>query len=381
MTQYRTYFGNIELLRFCSAVMIVFFHAFYGWHDNYGYPSSLLDGNGNLSSFGKWVENAFHNLSLNVDVFFLISGFVVTHILLSEQEKTGTVNFGVYFLRRALRILPLYWVVLGLTPLYNYFFHEADPNYLRYLFMQGNFELIEHGWGAATVNPLWTLCIEAQFYFIWPFIIRYVPRKNLAHLFFLMIATSILFRAWMLHRENWWMNVYMHTLSRMDVIAIGALIALWYHQNKSLTVTVSRSLRLLVYAVFLFVFINDDMGNWDSLFLVTAKKYFYVGVIVFGFINYLFNPDAMFVLRQGHPLQKLGKITYGMYALNIVVVALVIKTFNAYGLKNMFIYYLLIILCSLLVATLSYLLIERTFLKLKEVQFKWRFFLKQKSNP
>lgn len=358
--------------------MIIIFHAFYGWKDNYGWPSFLTDEAGNLSWFGKLVENGIHNLSLNVDMFFLISGFVITHILLSEQEKTGTVDFMSYYFRRALRILPLYYVVLALTPLYNHFFSEPEPNYTRYFLMLGNFELIEHGWGAATVNPLWTLCIEAQFYFIWPFIIRYIPRKNLVHFFLLTIAISVLFRAWMLHRENWWMTVYMHTLSRMDVIAIGALLALWYHNNKSLAFNIPLSVRLLVYSVFLFVFVNDDMGNWDGMFLVTAKKYFYVGVIAFAFINYLFNPNAFFALRQDHPLQKLGKITYGMYALNIVVVSLAIKTWKEYELQSMFLYYFVIILSTLAVAVISYYAIERPFLSIKDGKFKWRFFSKQK---
>jgi len=376
----RTYFGKIELIRFCCAFMIVIFHAFYGWHDNYGWPSFLTDGSGNLSSFGKLVENAVHNLVLNVDVFFLVSGFVITHILLSEQEKTGTVHFGKYFLSRGSRILPLYYVVLAITPLYNYFFHEPEPDYLKYVFMTGNFELINKGWGAATINPLWTLCIEAQFYFVWPFVIRYIPRKNLAHFFFLLIAASVLFRALTLHSENWWMTVYMHTLSRMDVIAIGALIALWYHNSKTLTINIPRSLRLLVYTVFIFVFINDDLGNWDGMFLVTVKKYFYVGVAAFAFVNYLFNPTAMFALREGHPFEKLGKITYGMYAFNIVVVALVIKTWNAYGIKNMFLFYALILVSALVVAVISYFAIERPFLNMKDIKFKRGFFSKKKSD-
>jgi len=342
--------------------MIVIFHAFYGWRDNYGYPSFLTDGAGQLSTFGKIIENGIHNLSLNVDVFFLVSGFVITHILLSDKEQNGIINFKKYFISRAFRILPLYYVVLAITPLYNYFYHEPDPNYANFFLMIGNFELIERGWGAATVNPMWTLCIEAQFYFLWPFVIRFVPGKHLVKVFLSVILASVLFRSWMLHRDNWWMTVYMHTLSRFDVIAIGSLIALWYHNNKALSINIPRSIRLAVYALFIFVFFIDDIGYWDGLFLITAKKYFYVGVIAFAFINYLFNPDTMFAFKKPHPLHQLGKITYGLYVFNILVVALVVKTYNAYGFHNLFLFYFVIIICALAVAMVSYRFVEKPFL-------------------
>jgi len=380
MQQQKSYFASIELIRFVSAFLIIVFHAFYGWKKNFGYPHFITDSAGQLSSFGKLVENAIHNLSLGVDVFFLISGFVITHILLSEKERTEKINFGRYFLYRALRILPLFYIVLAITPVYNHFFHEASPNYLSFIFGMGNFELIKHGWGAATVNPLWTLCIEMQFYFLWPFVIAFIPKQKLNHFFVTVILISIIFRASVFHQDNWWMSIYIHSLSRMDVIAIGSMIAFWYHNNKNVSVNIPRIIRIIIYSVFIYVYVHDDIGYLDSIFLVTVKKYFYAGVITFAFINYLFNPTAMFSISDKNPLQRLGKITYGLYIFNILVVALVIKTFKTYNLQNMLLYYTIIITAALVVATISYNFIEKPFLNLRNKIKIPKMFLKKPEN-
>ena len=373
-----TYFQNLDVIRFFSAFMIIIFHAFYGWKDNRGFPKFLTDDSGQLSAFGKLIENGMHNLVLNVEVFFMISGFVITHLLLAEKEKSEKVNLGRYYIRRALRILPLYYIVLGLTPLYNYYYNEATPHYLNFIFMGGNFELIQRGWGAATVNPLWTLCIEAQFYLIWPLLVAFIPRKWLMHVFSFIILMSVAFRISVFHSENWWMTIYMHTLSRIDVIAVGAIIALIYHNNKNISLTIPRWIRLMVYSVFLFVYFTDDAGYIDSLFLVSVKKYFYVLVIAFALMNYLFNPTAMFAPKRQTIFHSLGKITYGTYIFNVLVVALVIKTYNANGFQNIFLFYLTIGVCSISVATLSYFLIERPFMNLKNNFFILKFFESKK---
>ena len=95
-----TYFQNLDVIRFFSAFMIIIFHAFYGWKDNRGFPKFLTDDSGQLSAFGKLIENGMHNLVLNVEVFFMISGFVITHLLLAEKEKSEKINLGRYYIRR-----------------------------------------------------------------------------------------------------------------------------------------------------------------------------------------------------------------------------------------------------------------------------------------
>ena len=135
----------------------------------------------------------------------------------------------------------------------------------------------------------------------------------------------------------------------------------------------------MVYSIFLFVYFTDDAGYIDSLFLVSVKKYFYVLVIAFALMNYLFNPTAMFAPKRQTIFHSLGKITYGTYIFNVLVVALVIKTYNAYGFQNIFLFYLTIGVCSISVATLSYFLIERPFMNLKNNFFILKFFeLKKK---
>jgi peptidoglycan/LPS O-acetylase OafA/YrhL len=361
-----SYFDSLDVIRFASAFMIIIFHAFYGWKENFGYHYFLMNDEGVLSPFGRMTENLVHNLSLNVEMFFLISGFVITHILMHEKEKSGSIDIPRYFKRRALRILPLYYVVLAGTPLYNYFFNEKTPDYLSFIFMTGNFSLMNNGWMAATVNPLWTLCIEVQFYIIWVFAIAIIPKKNLAGFFVFTIFTSLVFRGLVHNTENWWMTIYMHTLSRIDVLAIGSLLAYLNYSGNGLTVRIPFWIRASIYMLFLVICLHEDAGNWDSLFHATVKKYFFTGVLAFALLNVLYNPNSIIRNLNGKLAGFLGKITYGMYIFNIVVVSLIIKLFKENNLDSIPLYYISIVIISLVAATLSYFLIESPFLRLKK---------------
>jgi peptidoglycan/LPS O-acetylase OafA/YrhL len=368
MNTERKYFASIELLRFVCAFLIIIFHAFYGWKNNYNYPDVITNFQGELTSAGILIDNAIHNLNLCVDVFFLISGFVITHILLSEKEKKGSINLKKFFISRVFRILPLYYFALALTPIYNYFFHEPEPDYLKFIFGMGNFEIIK-AWSAATVNPMWTLGIELQFYVAIALAIAFIPRQHLYKFFTFFILCCIVYRVSIFHSDNWWMKVYMHTLSRADVIAFGCIIALYYHNNPDFKMQIPLYVRVVIYCCFAYVYVHEDNGVIDSIFLVSVKKYFYSSVIIFGFLNYLFNPNALFTITDDSPLKKLGNLSYGIYLFNILAVSLVIKFFQEYKYDNMIIFYVAVMFLTLIITLISRNLIEKPFLKLKENYF------------
>src|SRR4051812_13587616 len=101
----RIYFRNLDILRFVAAYMIVVLHCYFGWKVRFGNPAFLTS---SLSNSGlDRLELIMHNLSFGVDIFFLISGFLITYLLLSEKEKTGQVDVLKFYIRRAYRIWPL----------------------------------------------------------------------------------------------------------------------------------------------------------------------------------------------------------------------------------------------------------------------------------
>src|SRR5687767_4831852 len=102
----RIHFNNLDTLRFLAAYMIVLLHCFFGWKVKFGQPQFLTS----LST--KWtdkLEMVMHKFSFGVDIFFIISGFLITYLLLSEREKTGKVDVIKFYIRRAFRIWPLYF--------------------------------------------------------------------------------------------------------------------------------------------------------------------------------------------------------------------------------------------------------------------------------
>lgn len=145
---------------------------------------------------GSVIETFFHNLPVGVDFFFIISGFLITYLLLQEKNNTGKIHIGAFFLRRMLRIFPLYYLIILLSFLA---FHNSNVqvNYLPHLYFWGNFETIkEQTWIKGWLQPLWSLCVEEHFYWVVPFLIAIFPIKSLKFLYGIIIVVSIAAKAY-----------------------------------------------------------------------------------------------------------------------------------------------------------------------------------------
>jgi peptidoglycan/LPS O-acetylase OafA/YrhL len=357
----RIYFRNLDILRFVAAYMIVLLHCFFGWQTKFGHPPSF-----NSSTAGGGLEVIFHNFAFGVDIFFLISGFLITYLLLSEQEKTGKVNVLKFYIRRAFRIWPLYFFMILTGPLLSYFFFEQSPGYGMHFFFLGNFDIINEGMKSVSTNHLWSICIEEHFYLFVPLLIAFIPVKRLPQFLFGIIFISILFRAYMaLYTENYGMALYVHTLSRIDVLALGSLFG-WLHYHKRLSFTAPLAIRLMVYALFVFMFLNVDYAECGTLFTATIKKYFFVLTTAWLIGNFLFHPKSLIKVRKENFLHHLGKASYGIYMFNPVIVFLALKLFNADTLNNYIIYFIAVNIAVFGLSLLSYHFFEMPFLALKE---------------
>lgn len=364
--QERIYFQNLDILRFIAAYMIVIFHLFYGWKANYGLPSFMTDNTGTITRFGTFLETGIHNFSFGVDIFFVISGFLITYLLLQEKERNGKIDILKFYIRRAFRIWPLYFLIIALGPLLTYIYNEPQPSsYIPHLLFVGNFELIKNGFSSVAVNHLWSLCIEEHFYIFAPLIIAFVPNKRLPAIFFSIVLISMIYRGIVAGTENYWMKIYLNTLSRMDVLAIGCLFGYLYHRKK-ISFNASVWERIIVYAIFLFVFFNDVMVDWDNFFFAVGKKYFYVLLVGYAMGNFLFHPASLLAPRKKNFLHYLGKVSYGIYMFNPVMVAIVIKTFNANQYHHLGVYLLIVHIMVFGAVVLSYQFFEKPFLKLKD---------------
>lgn len=167
--QSKTRFANLDGVRFLSISAVIWHHAI---------PDAVRD----IPILGRGF--------LGVDFFFVLSGFLITTLLLREKSRTGTISLRGFYLKRVLRILPVYLFVVGMVSLY-YIGVNGQSEYLRllpyYLVFMNNF-LTEH---IPLLGVTWSLAVEEHFYFIWPLLLVLLPVRFLLPLAVIVILANV----------------------------------------------------------------------------------------------------------------------------------------------------------------------------------------------
>ena len=343
-------FVGLDILRCLAALSVVVYHATLGLQA--GLPAAVL--------------RLMHNLPVGVDFFLLISGFLITYLLLAEKSQTNTISLRRFYLRRTLRIFPLYYAIVGLA----WWLHAADTpdiSFRSYLLFVGNFWMIQHGWTVATLNPLWSLCIEEQFYLVIPLLLLLIPTRRLPWLFGGIVVLSVAFRLYAtLTLPYNWMTIYCHTLSRCDVLALGGGLA-WWHFNTPIRWQLPRWALVVVVAFLVLLLSVIDSVDYTSLTFALFKKYLYLLPLVFVFCFTLFNhvvaePWLPAGLVRG--LNYLGKISFGLYMYHSPVLFLLDRYPGVY-LERQALRLPLMLALTVAVASLSYEVFEKQILRLK----------------
>lgn len=176
------------------------------------------------------VFSATRGGELGVNFFFVLSGFLITYLLLSERQLTGRIAIGAFYMRRLLRIWPLYFVMvffgfiifpwlkmhLGQNAL-----HETAQPWYFFVFLV-NFNNLYHGCQTPTLTLLWSVAVEEQFYLVWPLFVAAIPTQRLGWLFCGVIGLSLGFRLLHVHEP---LVLRMHTCSLIGDLALGGLVA------------------------------------------------------------------------------------------------------------------------------------------------------------
>ncbi|MBA3662738.1 MAG: acyltransferase [Bacteroidetes bacterium] len=362
-TTQRIYFKNLDILRFFAAYMIVILHSYFGWQTQFGNPNFIKT----MTPYRtEKLETLFGNFCSGVDIFFVISGFLITYLLLAEKDKMGKVDVVKFWIRRAFRIWPLYFLILLIGPLLTYFYGEQEPGYLYHFFFAGNFDILYNGTKSVATDHLWSICIEEHFYLICPLLVAFIPLKRLPEVLLSIVALTILFRAYLATQVPMYGSaVYVHTLSRIDVLAIGSLFG-YLAYNKRISFNHNAAIRLLVYGIFIFMFVTEKYTDTSTFFNATIKKYFYVSVMVYWVGNFMFNPKVFFPITQTNIFHHFGKVSYGMYMFNPIIIFIVLKAFDKFHITNYLLYVALVNATLAAVCYVSYKFYEIPFLALKE---------------
>lgn len=357
-TNDKVFFPNLDGLRFIAFLCIFFSHSFYSES-----PEVLN------SAIYHTVRYLSKNGILGVNLFFVLSGFLITYLLLDERKKTGKIHIGSFYMRRILRIWPLYYaiVILGfyIVPFVMEKLGEAylEPTRIEwYIFFINN--LFSTKPATAVLGILWSIAVEEQFYLFWPLIIAFVPRKFYFYIFSLLIGVSIVLRA---------MNKldYEHTLNCVPDLVIGSWIAvLAFEKHKLIKMIASfpKILNATIYLTgFVLIFTYSDWG--ESVLHPVAR------IILACFFGYIiieqnYSPHSWYKMSKRTFSTYFGKYTYGLYMLHFPVIYVVGRIFRSFAVDNLFNALFtstaLTLALVLLAADASYHLYEKPFLKLKQ---------------
>jgi peptidoglycan/LPS O-acetylase OafA/YrhL len=307
---------------------------------------------------------------IGVDLFFVISGFLITGILLDTKGDAG--YFRNFYARRMLRIFPLYYLfVIGVFVVFagNPAFREYSGSPLWYLFHLGN--VPEGVLGNSTpywIAPVWSLAIEEQFYLTFPWLVYFLDRRKLTIVLVGMLAFAPVIRlVTMLAMPDQERLQYMFTLCRIDTIAIGCLLAVivrsvdverWRDHAKLVLFGALPSVIVLAIASRL-----DRTSEFDRVFGYSVVAVGCAAVVALVVLSRGARWTA--VLRMGW-LTYLGKLCFGLYLLHRPADTVVTALGHRLGIDREL--WLLIpkVGVAIVFATISWRLIERPFLHLKD---------------
>ena len=286
-------FDQIDGLRFFAVFAVVCAH----WHSS-------------LSNFFGTITAA----SRGVDLFFVISGFLITLGLIRSKEKTEPKGSALYkfYIRRFLRIFPIYYLTVFILLYLNY--NQISSSIWWFLLYASNFHSIKiQDWGPA--GHLWSLSVEEQFYLVWPFIILFIPIRRLPIVIIASVLLSLAVKSyWYVTNVPFW-ALYMHPIAALDTLALGAILAYLYtfHTDQLRKMLFNPFIATIVIAqmVFCIYLMYAPHGNFiHHIGIRTSFGLFSAWLI--GRATFGFKGITGFILDSS-PLRYIGKISYAIY--------------------------------------------------------------------
>ncbi len=342
-----------------------------------------------------------HFTWVSVQLFFVLSGFLITGILWKEKSKPDSLQFKFkkFWVRRSLRIFPLYVGYLLVVGLAYLLFHFPSyfPTYFPYLatYTVNYSRLIPEWQGNPLFTHLWTLSIEEQFYFLFPLIIFLCPPKFIKNLMIgiIVISPAIRFLLGEYYKSKGLPveviadAVYWNTLSHLDAFCLGGIIPVFMLDKKiKKPVNILRGIILIFFAAGLinYLFSNSNLSYWDDFGYNHWLINNYQHVWHYTLIN-IFCAAVILVLTSAnstksipwvrkfleHPwIVRIGKVSYGMYIFHWIVLVYIFNNIfkpDTYLEKALlFIPYVATVYA---ISELSYSFFELYFIKLKDKFF------------
>jgi peptidoglycan/LPS O-acetylase OafA/YrhL len=362
----KVFFPNLDGLRFISFFLVFLSHSFV-----------TEDPSIKATAWYNFIKvRLFSDGDLGVSFFFVLSGFLITYLLLTEKQSTGKIHVKNFYIRRALRIWPLYFfcVLFGflIFPILKAKFgqvpDETASPVLSSLFLN-NFDRIIHGPPDSSVlSVLWSVAIEEQFYLIWPLLFVLIRQRNYGLIFLAVIFVSLIYRTFCFDGQ-----IDLNSLGVISDMAIGgggAYLAFSKTRFLEFIKAIHPAVHLIPYLMAL-AFICLKYELFMSYGLIVFKRVIIAFFFVWILLEQNFSERSFFKISNFKVISSLGKYTYGLYCLHPIAILVSITLLRISGLNTSSWHLWLLevplsLFISLMLSYLSYNYFEMRFLKMKE---------------
>jgi len=373
----KVYFKNLDGIRFIAAFLVVLHHAFFfklGYSPGSHYLNHILEDAGRMG----------------VNLFFVLSGFLISYLLFIEKDNTQTISYRNFYIRRILRIWPLYLVygsmLIFLSPYIlskmglgaNIDFSTMLINFLFLLLFAVNMQLAFCPPNSGIFEISWSVCIEEQFYLIWPIIMNRF-RNHLLQVYVVMVLIRLLLRILCFVIPEFYpvsfdklvsMN-YLLIFDKLDLFGGGMFVA-WFYYNRERYQDIYR--KIMHPAVQISMIIITIAYSLSLIPLPWGLSYFgdhLIVTILFGHLILTAIAENSVLNLENTVMKTLGKISYGIYLFHTAICQIVLTIFRKYfrnpDLRLLYDvgYPFLCTLITCILAYISYEYFEKVFLRTK----------------
>lgn len=337
----KKYYHGIDSIRFLAACWVFCMHAIY--ITNYY----------NGSQWFKFIQAKLIKTGVfGVYFFFVMSGFFIFNLLMTEKKTTSSIGLLKFYKKRAKRILPVYLAVLFLgfviVPAFLWFFPNLNPfipaysfipfdRWYYYVFGMVDFDLSWHSYTIPVLSVLWSVCVEIKFYLLAPLMVKFLQKNTLLASMFAVIIICGWFRIMHYNHPHYY---HYHPLAFGDMLAMGGIFA-WIVNYKPLWINRLKNLpKILTLLPYIFTILLIFYRNWiyshsEWAAVVVSIEPMVISILfalVIAEQNYV--PNSYIKFEKFKLLQYLGVRTYGVYGFHLFFLFLVIGLFQLAGLHS-----------------------------------------------
>ncbi|ANI88759.1 hypothetical protein A9P82_05335 [Arachidicoccus ginsenosidimutans] len=366
-----SFFKGLNALRFFAAYLVVMHHA-----------ETIRRKNG-IANF-EWFS-VFRNGTNAVNFFFVLSGFLITYLLLKEHKRTGSISIRNFYIKRILRIWPLYFLlVIAGTLVIPAFIKLLHIDYVMpYTFGQSWFYfvffvpgLVTFYFGHHLLEPLWSIGVEEVFYLIWAPLFKFLRKRILFILFAVICIKIVLIALSLTIIKNELFNYIVNTFN-FEAMAIGGLGACFvYNRQRPISSLwmYKMPVQIVVYfALFIFLLFNINIHNvvWNTVFNAPVFSNILIDFLFLYLIIGVSLIEHNIIKLRSKTLSYLGEISYGIYMYHMILVFAIILFLKRYLIHlnlatGTIVFYAIITPAVILVASLSRFYFEKRFLNLRK---------------